>query len=193
MSLLLEYHGLKWASSSLRSDSASAQEEMYWISYKKSRRDLSNRKALSRSKLIVNACQVSRQNLPNSSGVAGSVGALPTLLKVALKIVFAISLFSHGLAVLMAVASLTEATTINNAKPSHNPSTSPNPILIPVTIATTIPVPIEFPIPITAPAPTTAPVPIEAPAPAGKQWLKPAAAHAARPHEPNSGCRESNL
>ena len=162
---------------------------------KQSRRDLSNRKALSRSKLIVNACQVSRQNLPNSCGVAGSVGALPTLLKVALKIVFAISLFSHGLAVLMAVASLsnTEATTINNAKPSHNPSTSPNPILIPVTIATTIPVPIEFPIPITAPAPTTAPVPIEAPAPAGKQWLKPAAAHAARPHEPNSGCRESNL
>ena len=41
---------------------------------KQSRRDCPNRKALSRFKLIVNVCQVIRQNLPSSSGVAGPIG-----------------------------------------------------------------------------------------------------------------------
>ena len=35
--------------------------------------------------------------------------------------------FKPWLAMLMAVASLTEATAMNNAKPNHNPSPSPSP------------------------------------------------------------------
>ena len=94
---------------------------------KQSRRDCPNRKALSRFKLIANVCQVIRQNLPNSSGVAGPVGCSSNTAESCLKVVFALSLLSHGLAMLMAVASLTEATAMNNAKPSPNPSPSPSP------------------------------------------------------------------
>ena len=91
---------------------------------KQSRRDCPNRKALSRFKLIANVCQVIRPNLPNSSGVAGPVGCSSNTAESGFKSGVCLT---HGLAMLMAVASLTEATAMNNAKPNHNPSPSPSP------------------------------------------------------------------
>ena len=59
--------------------------------------------------------------------MAGPVGSSSNTAESGLKVVFALSLLSHGLAMLMAVASLTEATAMNNAKPSPNLSPSPSP------------------------------------------------------------------
>ena len=72
------------------------------------------------------------------------------------------------------------------------PNLVPVPAPVLVLVAATLPVPIEVPITIPTPAPVPIPVPIEVPAPARKPWPKPAAAHAARPHEPNNAASQTS-